>query len=217
MFRCHRYPWTLSWTLPAPSASVTTNSSISSAFCTSSCQSPCTLSTFLSTSLYHSRWWGNPNHCPSHHEGHPPHTECGATCFQTFGYSWAPLWFTAWAINITRISSHQWPTPLWGWPPQWLPKQVSASTPTSGQQSGQTHKILEEGYQELEAILEWIASQTNMTLHQVANAWHKNAGHVINVLNHWNIYQAYFKAHKEVEHAHLDSPVPGQGMYLVRS
>ncbi|KAF8124775.1 hypothetical protein EV363DRAFT_1106915, partial [Boletus edulis] len=86
------------------------------------------------------------------------------------------------------------------------------TTPTGGRRSSETNRLLNEGYRELEGILERVASQTNMTAQQVAEAWHKSASRVINVPNHWNLYQAYFKANEMEERARFPSAVEGQGV-----
>lgn len=89
------------------------------------------------------------------------------------------------------------------------------STPTSGRRSGETNRILEQGYQELEAVLSRVAVQTRLTRQQVAEAWHKNSGRIINVPNHWNIYQSFFKVNEEAERARLGSPAAGPGAFIL--
>ena len=95
--------------------------------------------------------------------------------------------------------------------------QSPPSTPTSGRRSGETLRVLEEGYQELEEILTKIAVLAELTPQQVANAWHKNAGRVINMPNYWNMYQAFFKVHEGQEAARLVSPASGPGSYSIDS
>ncbi|KAG9309295.1 hypothetical protein JVU11DRAFT_10782 [Chiua virens] len=90
-----------------------------------------------------------------------------------------------------------------------IPQSSAPSTPSRGRRSAEVIKVLEEGYKELEVILEQVASRTSLSTQQVAESWHKNRGRIINGSNYWNIYESYFKAYEDEERNHIAHVILG--------
>lgn len=81
------------------------------------------------------------------------------------------------------------------------------STPSSGRHPTRVNALLNEGYEELEQILNNLMSQTSLTAKQVVDGWHKSRGRPINGTNRWNLYKKYFAKHEEQERPRLGLPV----------
>ncbi|KAH0833422.1 hypothetical protein J3R83DRAFT_12535 [Lanmaoa asiatica] len=79
------------------------------------------------------------------------------------------------------------------------PQPSAPSTPSRGRRSADVIKILEDSYEDLDAILEGVASRTSLSTQQVTESWHKSCSRIINGSNYWNIYESYFKAYEEEE------------------
>ncbi|KAG6369351.1 hypothetical protein JVT61DRAFT_14993 [Boletus reticuloceps] len=86
------------------------------------------------------------------------------------------------------------------------PAIVNPLTPTSGQQTAAVNAILTAGYDELKAILIQLIKQTNLTMQQILDGWHKSRSHTVNSINHWNHYTKYAMQHEEQERRQLGLP-----------
>ena len=86
------------------------------------------------------------------------------------------------------------------------PGQSEPSTPTAGRRSAAINSILDEGYNNLEDILTQLVDKTALSPQQIMDGWHKSKGHVINGINHWNLYTKYIAKHEDQERRRLDLP-----------
>ena len=86
------------------------------------------------------------------------------------------------------------------------PTSAGPSTPTSGRRTAVINAILMAGYDELKAVLIRLIEQTNLTVQQVLDGWHKSRSRTINGINHWNQYTKYALRHEEQERRQLGLP-----------
>ncbi|KAI9568682.1 hypothetical protein HD554DRAFT_2021722, partial [Boletus coccyginus] len=59
--------------------------------------------------------------------------------------------------------------------------------------------ILKEGYTALEELLIDLINKTSLIPQQVMDGWHKTQGHIINGVNHWNVFSRYLSKHEAQE------------------
>ena len=86
------------------------------------------------------------------------------------------------------------------------------ATPSGGRRSAETQAVLNTAYTELDNLLDRMTSQVGLTQQQVLDSWHKSRGRIINGVNHWNVYQVFFKAHEEQELQRIGLPLDEPGM-----
>lgn len=93
-----------------------------------------------------------------------------------------------------------------------VPIISTPATPSGGRRSTETQAILDAAYTELDIILERVSSRVALSQQLVLDGWHKSRGRVINGVNHWNVYQGFFKAHEEQERQRIGISVEEPGM-----
>ena len=93
-----------------------------------------------------------------------------------------------------------------------VPVASTPATPSSRRRSAETQAVLNTAYAELDDILDRVSSRVGLTQQQVLDSWHKSRGRVINGVNHWNVYQVFFKAHEEQELQRIGLPLDEPGM-----
>ena len=86
------------------------------------------------------------------------------------------------------------------------------ATPSGGRRSAETQAVLNTAYTELDNLLDCMSSRVGLTQQQVLDSWHKSRGRIINSVNHWNIYQVFFKVHEEQELQQIGLPLDKPGM-----
>ncbi|KAG9308808.1 hypothetical protein JVU11DRAFT_11433 [Chiua virens] len=85
-----------------------------------------------------------------------------------------------------------------------VPVPSVPTTPSGGRRSAETQTILNTAYTDLDTVLDHTSSRLGLTQQQVLDSWHKSRGRVVNGVNHWNVYQVFFKAHEEQERRRID-------------
>ena len=80
------------------------------------------------------------------------------------------------------------------------------STPTAGRRTAAINAILGEGYIALEDILTNLINNTSLSPQQILDGWHKSKAHIINTINHWNLYSRYLNKHEEQERRRIGLP-----------
>ena len=93
-----------------------------------------------------------------------------------------------------------------------VPVASTPATPSGGRRSAETLAVLNTAYAELDDILDRVSSRVGLTQQQVLDSWHKSRGRVINGVNHWNVYQVFFKAHEGQELQRIGLPLDEPGM-----
>ena len=62
---------------------------------------------------------------------------------------------------------------------------------------------LTAGYDDLEVVLVRLVKETNLTMLQILDGWHKSRSCTVNGINHWNHYTKYAMRHEEQERRRL--------------
>ncbi|KAG1836305.1 hypothetical protein F4604DRAFT_1488477, partial [Suillus subluteus] len=68
--------------------------------------------------------------------------------------------------------------------------------------------MLQEGFVELERMIQELSRKTAIPTHQIIALWNKSRTRSTSTVNHWNAYSSYFKDHLKDELARLGGKAP---------
>ncbi|KAG0694537.1 hypothetical protein DFH29DRAFT_783472, partial [Suillus ampliporus] len=77
-----------------------------------------------------------------------------------------------------------------------------------GQRNDETNAALQEGFVELERVINELAHNTSIPSSQIISLWNKSHARTVNNVNHWNAYAHYFKNNLKQELSRLGDNAP---------
>ncbi|OAX31064.1 hypothetical protein K503DRAFT_661816, partial [Rhizopogon vinicolor AM-OR11-026] len=77
-----------------------------------------------------------------------------------------------------------------------------------GRRQDAANAALQEGFVDLERVIQELSRKTSLPTHQVITLWNKSHARVINNVNHWNAYGGYFKDNLKQELSRLGAEAP---------
>ncbi|KAG1879877.1 hypothetical protein F4604DRAFT_1498291, partial [Suillus subluteus] len=77
-----------------------------------------------------------------------------------------------------------------------------------GRRNNETNAALQEGFIELERVINDLAHNTSIPSSQIISLWNKSHARTVNNVNHWNAYANYFKNNLKQELSRLRDEAP---------